>query len=45
VAGYPGDLATLDAGAVGQIPNVGKAIAAKIGEYLRTGRIHQLDVS
>jgi DNA polymerase (family 10) len=43
VAGYPDDLATLDAGAVEQIPNVGKAIAAKIGEYLRTGRIHQLD--
>ena len=43
IAGYPGDLATLDAAAVGQIPNVGKAIAAKIGEYLRTGSIHQLE--
>lgn len=43
VAGYPDDLATLDAEAIGRIPNVGKAIAAKIGEYLRTGRIHQLE--
>ncbi len=43
IAGYPDDLATLDAGALSQIPNVGKAIAAKIGEYLRTGSIHQLE--
>ena len=43
IAGYPDDLATLDAGALGRIPNVGKAIAAKIAEYLRTGGIHQLE--
>ena len=43
VAGYPDDLAPLDAGALGRIPNVGKAIAAKIAEYLRTGGIHQLE--
>ncbi len=43
VAGYPDDLATLDAEALGRIPNVGKAIAAKIAEYLRTGGIHQLE--
>jgi DNA polymerase (family X) len=43
VAGYPDDLATLDAGVLEQIPNVGKAIAAKIGEYLRTGSIHQIE--
>ena len=43
IAGYPDDLATLDAAALAQIPNVGKAIAAKISEYLRTGSIHQLE--
>jgi DNA polymerase (family 10) len=43
IAGYPDDLATLDASALSQIPNVGKAIAAKIREYLRTGSIHQLE--
>jgi DNA polymerase (family 10) len=43
IAGYPDDLATLDPEVLERIPNVGKAIAAKIGEYLRTGRIHQLE--
>jgi DNA polymerase (family X) len=43
VAGCPDDLATLDTEALGRIPNVGKAIAAKIAEYLRTGGIHQLE--
>jgi len=43
IAGYPDDLAALDAGAAARIPNVGQAIAAKIGEYLRTGSIHQLE--
>jgi DNA polymerase (family 10) len=43
IAGYTDDLATLDAAALARIPNVGQAIAAKIGEYLRTGRIHQLE--
>jgi DNA polymerase (family 10) len=43
IAGYPDDLATLDAGVLARIPNVGQAIAAKISEYLRTGSIHQLE--
>jgi len=43
VAGYPDDLTALDTGVLERIPNVGKAIAAKIDEYLRTGSIHQLE--
>jgi DNA polymerase (family 10) len=43
VAGYPDDLAGLDSGVLERIPGVGKAIAAKIGEYLRSGSIHQLE--
>jgi DNA polymerase (family 10) len=43
VAGYPGDLAGLDAAGLQQIPGVGKSIAAKIGEYRQTGTIAALD--
>lgn len=43
VAGFPGDVATLDARGLRKIPNVGTSIAAKIGEYLSTGAIHQLE--
>ncbi|MBO0787781.1 MAG: DNA polymerase/3'-5' exonuclease PolX, partial [Actinobacteria bacterium] len=37
VAGYPHDVATLDARGLRQIPNVGSSLAAKIDEYLQTG--------
>ena len=43
VAGYPADVATLDIRGLKKIPNVGASIAAKIGEYLHTGAIHQLE--
>ncbi len=43
VAGHPRDLAELAPAELDRIPNVGKAIAAKIGEYLRTGQIHRLE--
>jgi DNA polymerase (family X) len=43
VAGYPDDLGTVDAAVLDQIPGVGKAIAAKVSEYLRTGSMHQLE--
>ena len=43
VAGYPGDLAGLDAAGLQKIPGVGKSIAAKIGEYRQTGTIAALD--
>ena len=43
VAGYPHDLATMDAASLRRIPNVGASIATKIEEYLRTGAIQQLE--
>lgn len=39
VAGYPMDVSTLDVAGLQQIPNVGKSIAEKIEEYLRSGRV------
>ncbi|GGT73060.1 DNA polymerase/3'-5' exonuclease PolX [Streptomyces lateritius] len=39
VGGYPQDVSTLDAKALLEIPNVGKSVADKIVEYLRTGRM------
>ncbi|MFC7328012.1 DNA polymerase/3'-5' exonuclease PolX [Marinactinospora rubrisoli] len=43
VAGHPEDISTLDAAGLRGIPNVGKSIALKIEEYLRTGAIHQVE--
>jgi DNA polymerase (family 10) len=43
VAGYPRDLAQVDPAELDRIPNVGRAIAAKIRDYLGTGRIRQLE--
>jgi DNA polymerase (family 10) len=43
VGGYPDDLARVDPAELDQIPNVGRAIAAKIRDYLGTGHIRQLD--
>jgi DNA polymerase (family 10) len=43
VAGYPADLATLDAKSLRKIPNVGSSLATKIEEYLQTGAIQSLE--
>ncbi len=43
VGGYHGDVDKLDLRALQAIPNVGKSIAEKILEYLRTGTIHALE--
>jgi DNA polymerase (family X) len=43
VGGYPEDLARVDPAELGRIPNVGRAIAAKIRDYLGTGQIRQLE--
>ena len=43
VGGYPHDLARVDPGELDKIPNVGRAIAAKIRDYLGTGHIRQLE--
>ena len=43
VGGYPEDLARVDPAELDRIPNVGRAIAAKIRDYLGTGHIRQLE--
>lgn len=43
VAGYPQDVSKLDAKGLLEIPNVGKSVADKIVEYLRTGRMAVVD--
>jgi DNA polymerase (family X) len=43
VGGYPDDVAELDEHGVLAIPGVGKSIAAKVTEYLRTGSFEELD--
>ncbi|MFG2981117.1 DNA polymerase/3'-5' exonuclease PolX [Streptomyces sp. NPDC048258] len=43
VGGYPEDVSTLDAKELCEIPNVGKSVADKILEYLRTGRMSVVD--
>ncbi|MGW2773324.1 DNA polymerase/3'-5' exonuclease PolX [Streptomyces olivaceoviridis] len=37
IGGYPVDVSTLDADGLREIPNVGRSIAEKVAEYLRTG--------
>ncbi|MEU5127253.1 DNA polymerase/3'-5' exonuclease PolX [Streptomyces mobaraensis] len=39
VGGFPDDVSTMDVKALREIPNVGKSIAEKVVEYLRTGRV------
>ncbi|MET9446968.1 DNA polymerase/3'-5' exonuclease PolX [Streptomyces cinerochromogenes] len=39
IGGYPADVSTLDAEGLREIPNVGRSIADKVAEYLRTGRM------
>ncbi|MEU7133677.1 DNA polymerase/3'-5' exonuclease PolX [Streptomyces sp. NPDC046261] len=43
IGGYPGDVSTLDAKGLRDIPNVGKSIAEKVVEYLRTGQVSTLE--
>src|SRR5580704_724811 len=43
VGGHPEDLARADPAELDRIPNVGRAIAAKIRDYLGTGQIRQLE--
>ncbi|CAM5402162.1 MULTISPECIES: DNA polymerase/3'-5' exonuclease PolX [Streptomyces] len=37
IGGYPVDVSALDADGLREIPNVGRSIAEKVAEYLRTG--------
>ncbi|MBZ4321381.1 DNA polymerase/3'-5' exonuclease PolX [Streptomyces huiliensis] len=39
VGGYPEDVSGMDVKALREIPNVGKSIAEKVVEFLRTGRV------
>ncbi|MEU7559459.1 DNA polymerase/3'-5' exonuclease PolX [Streptomyces eurythermus] len=39
IGGHPADVSTLEPDALREIPNVGRSIADKVTEYLRTGRI------
>ncbi|MFJ4524075.1 DNA polymerase/3'-5' exonuclease PolX [Streptomyces sp. NPDC088810] len=39
IGGCPTDISTLDAEGLREIPNVGRSIAEKVAEYLRTGRM------
>lgn len=43
VGGYPLDVSALDAKGLREIPNVGRSVADKILEYLRTGRMPVVD--
>ncbi|MEU0336142.1 DNA polymerase/3'-5' exonuclease PolX [Streptomyces sp. NPDC006193] len=43
IGGHPADISTLDAAGLREIPNVGRSIAGKVAEYLRTGRIAMVD--
>ncbi|MFD5798941.1 DNA polymerase/3'-5' exonuclease PolX [Streptomyces diastatochromogenes] len=39
IGGYPTDISQLDADGLKEIPNVGRSIAEKVTEYLRTGKM------
>lgn len=43
VGGHPRDVAALDAEGLREIPGVGRSVADKILEYLRTGRMSVVD--
>ncbi|MEU9251983.1 DNA polymerase/3'-5' exonuclease PolX [Streptomyces sp. NPDC048270] len=43
VGGHPRDVSALDAEGLREIPNVGRSVADKILEYLRTGRMPVVD--
>jgi DNA polymerase (family 10) len=43
VGGHPRDVSRLDADALREIPGVGRSIADKVEEYLRTGRVEAVE--
>ncbi|NYI03652.1 DNA polymerase/3'-5' exonuclease PolX [Allostreptomyces psammosilenae] len=43
IGGYHADVAELDVDGLRQIPNVGRSIAEKVAEYLRTGTIFMVE--
>lgn len=43
IGGYPEDVSRLDDKGLREIPNVGKSIADKVAEFLRTGHLKVLD--
>ncbi|MGH3661125.1 MAG: DNA polymerase/3'-5' exonuclease PolX, partial [Micromonosporaceae bacterium] len=43
IAGHHGDVSSLDEGGIRQIPNVGRSIAAKAAEIVRTGTFTRLE--
>ncbi|WP_149182738.1 DNA polymerase/3'-5' exonuclease PolX [Streptomyces sp. TRM49041] len=43
VGGYHADVSTLDVKELQEIPNVGKSIAAKVVEFLRSGRVSAIE--
>ncbi|HEX5496600.1 MAG TPA: DNA polymerase/3'-5' exonuclease PolX [Mycobacteriales bacterium] len=43
IAGHPTDVSTLDDAGLREIPGVGRSIAEKMTEYLRTGHVAELD--
>jgi DNA polymerase (family 10) len=43
IAGHPADVSRLDAKGLREIPQVGKSIADKVAEYLRSGRISAVE--
>ncbi|GAA2718244.1 MULTISPECIES: DNA polymerase/3'-5' exonuclease PolX [Streptomyces] len=43
IGGHPTDVSRLDAKGLQEIPNVGKSIAEKVEEYLRTGRVSAVE--
>jgi DNA polymerase (family 10) len=43
IGGYPVDVSTLDLAGLMEIPNVGKATAEKVLEYLRTGQVKAIE--
>ncbi|MHC6629836.1 DNA polymerase/3'-5' exonuclease PolX [Streptomyces globosus] len=45
IGGHPVDIAQLDAKGLMDIPHVGRSIAGKVLEYLRTGRIPEVEAS
>ncbi|MGW1074953.1 DNA polymerase/3'-5' exonuclease PolX [Streptomyces sp. NPDC002537] len=43
IGAHPADISKLDAEALREIPNVGRSIADKVEEYLRTGRVPAIE--
>ncbi|MEU4211784.1 DNA polymerase/3'-5' exonuclease PolX [Streptomyces sp. NPDC026206] len=43
IGGHPTDVSKLDTKGLRDIPNVGRSIAEKVAEYLRTGRVSTLE--